>query len=76
VGSHDHQAFFWYNKEDGELSVTIHLCNRQNFFKRLWAGLKYAFGFKSKFGAWDEFIMAPKDQKELIDYLLLATDKK
>jgi hypothetical protein len=34
--------------------------------------VKYIFGYKSKYGAWDEFIFNPSDAdklQELVDYL-------
>ena len=49
--SMDHQLRFWHGKEEyngkefDELRVTVHLTTHDNFFKRLWAGLKYAFGY-------------------------------
>jgi hypothetical protein len=35
-------------------------------------GIKYIFGRKCRFGAWDEFIFNPKDAdklQEIVDYL-------
>ncbi len=56
--SFEHQAIFWYDSTDHfkDFYVYIHLITYKNFFKRLWYGLKYAFGYKSRFGAWDQFI--------------------
>lgn len=66
----EHQMFFWYDKEDGsELYTEVHLTTWHNFFKRLWYGLKYAFGYKSRFGAWDEFIFSKKEQEKLYNFL-------
>ena len=56
--------------EDNELYVYIHLTTHRNFFQRFMYGLKYAFGYKSKFGAWDEFIFSKEDESVLLDYLL------
>lgn len=69
--SFDHQIFLWSEKEfnDNTLYLYIHLTTHKNFFQRLWAGLKYAFGYRSRFGAWDEFIFTPESEKELYTYL-------
>jgi hypothetical protein len=67
--SFNHQAIFWLDIDDKQLYVTIHLTTHRNFFKRLWHGLKYAFGYKSNYGAWDEFLFKPEDEKKLLDYL-------
>lgn len=71
-GSFEHQAIFWKEKEPDDkyqLYVYIHLKTYRNFFKRLLFGLRYAFGYKSRFGAWDEFIFSPEAEQKLLDYL-------
>jgi hypothetical protein len=50
----------------------MHLITYKSFWKRLVYGIKYIFGHKSKYGAWDEFIFNPNDAdklQELVDYL-------
>ena len=39
-----------------EAYIRIHLV-RQSFWYRLIHGIKYVLGYKSKYGAWDEFIL-------------------
>ena len=67
--SYTHQAIFWWDDEDKQFYVTIHLTTHKNFFKRILQGLKYAFGYTSNFGEWDEFLFKPEDEKKLRDYL-------
>ena len=43
----------------------IHLSNYRGFWQRLRYGLAYAFGRKSRFGAFDEIILNPKDADKL-----------
>lgn len=74
--SAEHQVIFWYDEEDGDLYCEPHLTTRCNFFRRLWYGLKYAFGYKSKFGAWDETIFKKEDLKKLQIYINLSINKK
>ena len=40
-----------------------------NVFKRIWTGIKYIFGYKCKYGHWDEWIMEPKDAERLRNML-------
>jgi hypothetical protein len=59
--SADHTIFFDYDGAYGDLYMTIHLNTFRSFWKRLWYGLKYAFGYQCRFGAWDEVIIKPQD---------------
>jgi hypothetical protein len=49
--------------------MQIHLYHRRNFFDRLLHGLKYAFGHKSNYGAWDEFVLEKSSLKEMREFL-------
>ena len=61
--------FFWRDDDDKLLYTEVHLRTYHNFFKRLWYGLKYAFGYKSRFGAWDEFLFDKENEEELLEFL-------
>jgi len=67
--STDHQILFMWEYEpfidDQLVFMHIHLANYKSFWKRLWYGLAYAFGRKSRFGAFDEIILNPKDADKL-----------
>lgn len=52
-----------------EISIDIHLNTHENLFKRLWVGLKYAMGYKSKYGHWDNILLEPNQIKELKEFL-------
>ena len=67
----EHQIMFWQWKDENynELYINIHLCAHENFFKRLWAGIRYIFGHRSRFGEWDEFIFRQEDLQELKEFL-------
>jgi hypothetical protein len=62
---------FWYDKDEryDNLYTEVHLRTYHNFFRRLWYGLKYSFGYKSCFGAWDEFLFEPESEQKLYNYL-------
>lgn len=77
--SDEHQMLLLYNEEEygneqkyNMCYVHVHLITHKSFWKRLIHGIKYIFGHKSKYGAWDEFIFNPNDAdklQELVDYL-------
>jgi hypothetical protein len=61
-----------YDDEGKVLYVYIHLA-KGTFWSRLKSGIKYIFGYTSRFGEWDEFIFQEKDeekQKEAADELI------
>lgn len=54
--STEHQIVIHRDTDDGLIYCHIHLTNR-GILSRLKAGLKYIFGYKCKYGHWDEFIL-------------------
>jgi hypothetical protein len=64
--SAEHQIITHYDSEDKQLFLTVHLSNLK-FFERLWLGIKYIFGYKCKYGNFQEFIFNPKDADRLIE---------
>lgn len=65
--SREHQLAFW--KDDDIVATQVHLTTYRNFWKRLWVGLKYAFGYKCVYGNFDEFIWKEEDLKQLKTFL-------
>jgi len=65
----EHQLCFWYDEEYKILYTEVHLITYRGFFKRLWYGLRYAFGYKSRFGAWDEFLFETDDMIKLKEFI-------
>ena len=61
--STEHMIVFRYDDDPEweEIYAHIHLSPNRGFWKRLWAGLKYAFGHTSKYGHFDEVIIKPED---------------
>lgn len=62
--SDEHQILIHYDDEDREVYLHVHLIKR-NFWYRLWYGIKYVFGYKSRYGAWDSFIFRKQDGYKL-----------
>lgn len=65
----EHQIIFFYDEESNELTARIHLKTYKNVFKRLYTAIRYVFGYKSRFGEWDNFIVNPNDAEKLIGIL-------
>jgi hypothetical protein len=65
----EHQVVFWYDSEFGDLYCEPHLTTHRNFFQRMWAGIKYTFGHRSKYGEWDSTIFKTDDLIKLRVFL-------
>jgi len=66
----EHQVVFVkFDDEPETVYMEVHLTTYRNFWKRLWVGIKYAFGRKSNYGAWDEFIFEKENLKEMQTFL-------
>ena len=63
--SSEHNLKFIYDEEYNELYTEIYLHQYRNLFKRIFVAIKYIFGYKSKFGAWDCFLFKNKDIDDL-----------
>lgn len=66
--SNEHQIIIHPPDEDGQVYCYIHLVS-YSFFKRLKAGLKYIFGYRSRYGHWEEFIFRSEHVTTLINVL-------
>jgi hypothetical protein len=67
--SPEHLIKFTRFEDEEEVSVYVLLVDYDNFFKRAWKGLKYIFGYKCRYGHFDEIILNKTAQKEIIEYL-------
>lgn len=68
--SDEHALKLTYHEEDNDMYASIHLQTHYNFFQRVWAALKYIFGYHCKYGHWDCFIFQPEQLsklKEIVD---------
>jgi histidyl-tRNA synthetase len=66
-GSSEHQMimrFFEDAKNDTSIYVDIHLVKRSLLYRIKYA-FKYIFGYKSRFGAWDEIILGEQHIEKL-----------
>lgn len=67
--SSEHQFHFIHDPEDDTVYLETHLVQYNNFFKRLWIGLKYAFGYKCRYGNFDCTIVPKEEKKKLVEFL-------
>lgn len=73
----EHQMIFHYYEDGGypTISVSVHL-NKQPFIKRIKNAIKYIFGYQSRFGMFDEFIINPKDIDKFEKIVLYLSNEK
>jgi hypothetical protein len=66
-----------YSEDDGYPMVYSHVhLNKRPFLERLKYGIKYIFGYKCRFGAFDEFIFNPDDAERLQSVVNYLKQKK
>lgn len=62
--SPEHQIIIHKDEDYNTVYCSIHL-NNYSFWKRLIIGVKYIFGYKSQYGAWDEIILTDKHKEQI-----------
>ena len=71
--SPEHQIIFRYFKDPSdswpEMYMSVHLGYWEGFLHRLWVGLRYAFGYRSKYGHFDEVVMGVPTVRRLHKYI-------
>jgi hypothetical protein len=69
--SSDHQILLMYSEDEYSTGETFPMCyahihlNRRPFWERVKYGIKYIFGYKCRYGAFDEFMFNPDDVEKL-----------
>lgn len=68
--SPEHLLRLWFDDDPGWPCVyaSVFLDNGP-WYKRLWAATKYVFGYKCRYGHFDEFVLHPDDADRLISIL-------
>lgn len=63
----EHQLIFSHfeDDEDREVYVSVHLTPEYSIWKRIWMAIKYIFGYKCRYGHFDEFIFKKSDADKL-----------
>ena len=68
-GSDEHTLRFILDKEEKKIYTTIFLNHYDQWYKRLWRGIKYIFGYKCKYGHWDVWTLRYEDIDRLKEVL-------
>ena len=75
--STDHQMVFLYSDDEASPMVYSHVhLNKRPFWERLKYAIKYIFGYKCRYGAFDEFIFNPEDAERLQSVVNYLKQKK
>lgn len=65
-GADEHTLRFVFDTEDDYCIYTsIFLNDWRPWYKRWWVAIKYALGYKCKYGHWDSWILKSEDAKRL-----------
>ena len=65
-GLREHQFSMLY--EDDCLAFVVHLSSR-GFFRRVWKAIKYVFGYRSKYGDWDEILVSRTEAERIRGFI-------
>lgn len=66
--SPEHTLQFIYWDDDPTIYLLVHL-NPVRFWRRLWIAIKYIFGYRSKYGCYEEVLLRPEDVGKLVNIL-------
>lgn len=64
----DHMFQLSYHKDVPTLYFTVHLAT-ETFWRRLLTAIKYVFGYRCRYGDFDEIILSLEKAQELRDHL-------
>ncbi len=53
------------DSKQSEVYTALHLNDYQVWYKKLWTGIKYVFGYRCKYGHWDVFTLKRSDVTRL-----------
>lgn len=67
--SPEHTLSFWLDADDQPMLAAYVFLGHNRWFKRVWAAIKYVFGYRCCYGHFDEFILQPDDADRLIALL-------
>lgn len=60
----EHIVVYHHDKDDNHVYMHTHLA-QGTFFERIIMGIKYIFGYQSRYGAFDEFILSEEQAPQL-----------
>ncbi len=65
----EHIYCFWHEEDYDRIYFMPHLNPHRNIFKRIWIAIKYIFGYRSKYGAFDSIIIKREDYNKIKKYM-------
>ena len=71
--SPEHMFILSYYADDDDwdtLDFAIHLNSWKNIIRRIWTAIKYIFGYKSRYGEWDNVCINPAEAKRIAEFCL------
>jgi len=72
---HNLQLAYYDDADDWELFVSVHLVSR-GLLSRLWTAIRYVFGYRCRYGEWEELLIGTRDAREVIEFLQAYLDKR
>jgi hypothetical protein len=65
--SYEHAVTFTLALDDDDpgIYLSVYMDNRRGFWRRLWYGLRYAFGYQSRYGAFGNWTLQIEDAARL-----------
>lgn len=70
----EHVLRFAFDPDEGELYTSTFLCHYQRWYKRVWPAIKHIFGYKSRYGHFDNTVISGDNLYELRDIVDHAID--
>ncbi len=63
--STEHQVVYWVDEEDSQVYVSVFL-SPLPLIERIGAAIKYIFGYKCRYGHWEEFVLGEEHREDLV----------
>ena len=71
-----HLEFVYFDDDEDRYDLIVHFrLVARGFFNRLWVGIKYIFGYKSRYGDFDEMILGIREVEHTVEFLNEWIDK-
>ena len=67
--SSEHLIKFHLDEDDGDIFLDFHLASWLPWYGRVWHAFKYIFGYQSKYGAFDSFLLKNEDVDRILKLL-------
>lgn len=57
----------WFDDDRDMIYVCCYI-KKERWYKRIWVGIKYIFGYRSKYGEFGEFLWRPNTVRKLVEF--------